>query len=410
MIADLLSNCGNRGWNTLSLIAFLRRPSVNVVALVFERLFATSGFVAVCIGIAAVSSYDRYSYWRMLLIPVFGFLTTALHELGHFAGARFAGMLVISARIGPVEISPRRGLWKLRVCRPRIRTDASGYLFVIPDFSHPIQEQQVICTLGGPLANFIAATILWLISTTHAVGSYAPAWMGFAALNLFVGLANLMPNARGGTDGFQLIQLLLGQRDGESLLAYPKLIWRSYMGTTAENLPESELSELDRQPAPMPVFRKWYALKAAQNVGDWVKAAAVADSIEADVGLFDAGMIGHFLHLLDLIRTERAFSNSVVSLARLTLPDGIFATIEWYSPHLRSRCDALNAAIAGDASTCNLALEASERDAERSLDLALRESERRIRGVIREVLCTAHRDRSVDQPLPNAQSPRVAAA
>src|SRR5438874_2068865 len=134
------------------LLSILGRPWVNLIAFLLERLFAIAGLLAVCVGIASVSTHnDRYSYWRILLIPVFGFLTTAIHEFGHFVGARWAKMLVISARIGLVELFPRRGFWKVRICRPRIRTDASGYLFVIPDFSRSIREQHIICTLGGPL-------------------------------------------------------------------------------------------------------------------------------------------------------------------------------------------------------------------------------------------------------------------
>lgn len=372
---------------TSKLISILSRPWVNLIALLLERLFAVGGFLALCIGIASVSTYnDRYSYWRMLLIPVFGYLTTAIHELGHFIGARWAKMLVISARIGVVELYPRRGFWKVRICRPRIRTDASGYLFVIPDFSRSIRAQHIICTLGGPLANFIAATILWAISMTYWSDAYAPALVGFAALNGLVGLANLMPNARGATDGYQLIQFIARDDTDDSLRAYPRLIWRSYIGTAAQNLPESDLRALEQQPTPAPVFRKWYALKAAQNTGNWTEAVAVADAIESEVATFDAHLIAHFLALLDLIRIERAFSESIQSMQSLRLPESIFATVGWYSPYLKPRCEALNAAIAGDANTCERLLNQSQREADRSLDMAVHESERRIRNAIRKVL------------------------
>src|SRR5690242_1181057 len=78
-----------------ALVRVVRKDSVrNAVFMLQQGL----GFFAYCASAVLIFSADwlgPHGYWAILLLPIFGFASIAIHELGHFLAARVARMVVI---------------------------------------------------------------------------------------------------------------------------------------------------------------------------------------------------------------------------------------------------------------------------------------------------------------------------
>jgi len=363
---------------------FLEKSWVIGLARFFSTAIYCIGFVSVIIGLASATHTDGNKGWAFFVfIPVFVLAAVAIHESGHFVAARRLGMLVSQGRILFFELLARQHHWKMRMCRPQVRTRASGYVVAIPNFSRSVRRQFVFFALGGPAAN-ITATVVFSVLGAWALSSDISAILfAFAMLNFCYALANLIPNARIGSDGYIVIKNLFGEID-EASLTISKLLWLSYEGTTAERLPISDLKRLDEQPEPMPLLRRWFSMKAAQNESRWADAVSEADASEENFSKLDASLRQPGVLLMaDFFRIERAFSQAMFSENPVDLPESAFESTAWSSPHLKPRCQALNYALSGDISKCEELLVSSQTHANESLDRALHESEATIRNSIR---------------------------
>ena len=262
--------------------------------------------------------------------------------------------------------------------------NVGGFVQAFPLFGQPVRPQMISLTLGGPIGNLVVSIFCgacgWLLLPQHT----AFLTLSFATANLGSALVNLIPYQ--GTlpsDGLTFIRLLRGIDEHTPGHVHARLIARSIAGQTADQLPESEISLLEQQPAPMQLIALWYRLKADQNRGDW----ASADSRRTELAALELALVpaqkAALSDLLATLRVEFAFSRAMLTadgddLTKDPLPTKLASTLPW----LQSRCDALAAALHGDKARCTELLKISQRKAENSIDKALWTSEAILRGYI----------------------------
>ena len=380
-----------------SILDFLRHPAVSKPLRWLQIGLAVFAVIFVILLVSTVSiGKNRFGIATLALIPLFSFATTAIHEAGHFVAARLGGMVIISARIGPLELLALLTGWKARLCRPRIRPDAGGYILAIPDFSRSLRRQEIPFVLGGPMANLVIAMLAGAAAWS-SVDPYATLCWAFGVMNFTVGVANLLPIATNRSDGYLLLVWLIQDRKEDPSLAPVKLLWLSISGVTAENLPQQELEATEAQSTMGSLIRRWYAMKAAQNLGDWLRAAACGSEIATAAGSLKPNEFKQAQSFLNHVRMEVMFSTAIAARDSSSLKDYVWLRDSaWHSPYLLPRILALRAALSADEANCIRFLKASEREAEKSIDSALRTSERQLRAVVLRLL------QNVDQnPLPS---------
>lgn len=106
-----------------------------------------------------------FCYFESLPVTALIYLSAILHELGHFAAARFLKVRPTSFSVVPFGM--------------RIELD----------FSKISYKNQAVIALTGPLFNLI----VWALSLIVARVSYHPLISFFAAANFFLALLNLVP-------------------------------------------------------------------------------------------------------------------------------------------------------------------------------------------------------------------------
>jgi hypothetical protein len=165
-------------------------------------VLATAGFTLVD------SSIHRADPFRPLLLLFYLFaaqyLAVIIHECGHLLAGLSAGMRVNFVRFGPLQVNP-----PFRVSlRPRTGTGAAGLASLLPGRQSDLHSAVCVLLLGGPLANIVAALILY--------GFFRPLpmfWGILALICAIVGVANLFPFVRRGavSDGKRTLMVLLAR-------------------------------------------------------------------------------------------------------------------------------------------------------------------------------------------------------
>jgi hypothetical protein len=168
---------------------------------------------AVCIFLAVATWYaDR-------LPPVFAksaalafFVLTVpflvfFHELGHFLAARAQGWRVPIFSLGPLAL--RHSPLRLHFGAPAF-ADASGAVFAVPPEGRDSWLGWAVVYAGGPAANLLFAALGGFVAY-EAPPSSTPETMYFlfAVISLCSGVYNLIPFRGRGTDGAQLLGVLV---------------------------------------------------------------------------------------------------------------------------------------------------------------------------------------------------------
>ncbi|WP_266172157.1 site-2 protease family protein [Dyella subtropica] len=312
--------------------------------------------------------------WAMLYYPAM-----IVHELGHYFGARLAGMAVLHVRLSAIEIRPQQRGFRMRWNPIRKQLRVGGYVMAFSDPARPRREQVIALASGGPAVNLALAVVLvvagwaWL---PHRAGWLCEA---FAAMNAGMGFANLVP--RQGivpSDGRTLLQALRHRLNDSPQV---RLISLSVFGCTADRLPGEDLVALEAQASPLPLVALWYRLKAHQNRGEWKEAVSMRATLDERLHAMDQTPASRPADLIAVIQTEIAFSQAMVTKDAAVLVDGLLPPkVAWDVPFLWPRCLALRAALAGDMARCVESLVVSRRYAENAIDQALPISERMIRA------------------------------
>jgi Zn-dependent protease len=325
------------------------------------------------------------SYLALLAFVVGWLGSIAIHEMGHVLGARSVGMTPFALQIGPLSWWSRSDGWRMRLARPN--RHLSGIVLCHVNADRPLKGQLIRMLVCGPAANLLFALLLAGAGIILWPAGTAAFLCGLAAFNASIGLANLLPRQSRSmdNDGLQLLRWLRGRDESAPEFHLLRLNAMSIKGVTAECLPPSLIDELGNVPQTGPVFRLWFRMKAHQNLGEWASAVEACDAFENEIEQMPADCVKQLDAFIRQIRTEAVFSAAMASgVLAEPLDRHIDRELDWHCPALRPRCRALMAALAGDCPATLRHLVASERKMARSLDLAWRVSEARIRRMIRE--------------------------
>lgn len=322
----------------------------------------------------------------LILVMVLAQMTVAIHEFGHFVGARMAGMTVLQAQIGLLQLLASRRGWRARISAPRIKAD--GYIVAAPDPARALKPQYVLFTALGPLANIVAGLgLLLLAGTTDSPGTQL-FFLAWSVFNIGIGLTNLLPNSRPvDNDGLQLLRWISKGRTNELSIAVAQWLGMSIAGVPAERIPESIRSTLHAQPPPLSLIGDWIELKAAQNLGDWQRATEVESVVAARLSDLPDEAKQAMEQLLEFLRVEIGFSRAMLERdPRFIQSVHCSKDAAWVAPYLAPRLGALTAALTGNTSECLRLLTESSGAAEASVDASTRESESRLRQAIHDLL------------------------
>lgn len=352
-------------------------PWANRLGVLMQGVLACVGWV---LGIAlcalALGDAGSVAFFPLALLLPLWLVAVVVHEGGHYAAARAAGMVVLYVRIGRIEVAAQRHGWRIRWAPARM-VRAAGYVVAVHDPARPLREQSVRMTWGGPGANLLVAVVLGPMAFLWL--PHAAAWLmlAFAVLNAVMGVANLIPSSRGiGSDGLHLLQWRDRQRALAPGAAHAHLLALTVSGVTAEQLPADLLDALDVQPAPMPLVALWYRLKASQHRGEWQAAAEQQTVFERLHGELPPALRSGLAEFIACIRTELAFSSAMRDGDAGVVTDGLLSrATSWSAPTLRPRCLALRALLDGDPAEGQRLLDEVQCAARQSVDRALLVSE-----------------------------------
>lgn len=335
----------------------------------------------------------------LLLSVALFFPAVLVHELGHYAAARLAGMTVLQIHLFGVDFLARRRGWKIRWSGGKHRR-YKAFVLAFPRVGHSMRPQMLSMIAGGPGANLSVAATL---SAVYALvpGRLGDLLLAFALVNLGVGLANLVPSERvagAASDGKKILAWLRKPDQNAAPFAYMRLISRMLSGQLAEEIPEDDLLALEQQAAPMPLVALVCRLKAHQTRGDWAQATAMIDSFERMRSALGDSMQIACAQLIAATRIELAFSNAMLTMSGDALTDPALPMKGlWSAPWLPSRTHALMAAFRGDSAECRRLLKVSKHLSDNSVDKSVQREEALMRErILRLNSVPAGRALSVD--------------
>lgn len=226
--------------------------------------------------------------WLTLLAwtPVAFFLAIVVHELGHLAGALAGGFRFRVLTLGPWSIIKSGNKWQHRFTRSVLGI-ISGQQISSPPPSGASDRQFIVYLLGGGVANLLVAALLfWLVRSADVPGLVVGLLVIFIALNLFLGLVNLLPISTAAgvrTDGFQIRCLLRGGDEAIRFRALFAVVAEIYAGVRPREWPEPliEQLQLGRQNALEQMVAFTVKLQAAMDRGDTERAAEAAVVLDA---------------------------------------------------------------------------------------------------------------------------------
>ncbi|KRD40028.1 MULTISPECIES: M50 family metallopeptidase [unclassified Lysobacter] len=364
---------------------------------VMEALAAALAALSVLGAALACSSIVEplSGFWALsagvLLFMALTYLALAVHEFGHYLGARLRRMIVLAVAIGPVEFYPVVGGWRPRPRERRHVREVGGYVVAFPDPDRPPRGDFAVMLLGGPLANLVLTLSLAALLATMEASHWQLLCIALALLN-FAGFAcNLLPYQTKSlaTDGLQLLRLRHWPSDmhTDPWLVWMRLMGRSLRGVTADELPEHEMRVLAERADALPLQDEWFQLKALQNRGDWRRVDEVERALNRSVAALDEASLASMSSVLLLMRAEIAFCRSMASGdAGHVEAVGLTPALRRDVPYLMPRLQALASGLRGDVERSAAAMERSCVGAETSIDVATRRCEARLRGYMRAII------------------------
>lgn len=359
--------------------------ALNRVLNLLQRLISISGWfiAALILGFGIKSGLQPFL--AMALATVLGIIGLVVHEGGHYLGARLAGMPVLLVRIAALEIQVQRRGWRVRWSPQLKRNRLGGYVIPATNPQRPWRSQWMLVAVMGPLSNLVVGLL------ALGLGLYASSVVGaiclaFAAINLSMGLANLLPSWHVmPSDGMLLIAWYRHRDDQSAALAQARLTALTVAGVPSGQLPVADLQLLDQGAMPEPLMAFSYRLNAAQDRGDWPAAAQMSQELD---GLLKAraGQLHGMSALIELLRAELAFCQACEQQDATPLNDsGLSADADWYAPWLRPRCQALRALLEGRRQQAEAYLAQAQQAADNSPVLSQGHSERLLAASLRQL-------------------------
>jgi hypothetical protein len=353
----------------------------------------TLGLVALSawVGLAWLDGYVNSNAQRLLIgfvaVMTSFWMFIPVHEAGHWLAARLAGLTVIRARFGPLELIAKRRGWRARWARLDVLVVA--FVQAVPDVARPPRAQMLAFASGGPLANFAAALLLAGVAWA-ASGLFADLAAAAALVSTLQGLLNLWPaTAPRPRDGAVLLGWLRGAPGTATELLALRVLSLSVAGVTADRLPAAVLDRLEATPL-LQVLGRWLRLKAAQYRGDWAGAADIAREAQAGIDARPPAERRFHVDLHWLLGVEGACAQALATrdagpVEALVLDRRAFAL----SPAPWWRAQAIASALRGDADAFERHLAQAQAAADDSPERALGLGEAKAQAALRATLAGA---------------------
>jgi hypothetical protein len=194
---------------------------------------------------AALAEAFGAAHWNLLTLatlPVLWLVAVAIHELGHLAGGRAAGMQALSYIVGPLQIDFRADGWHWQ--RNRSWSAAGGLALVMPT---PTTTRVGLMGMvaGGPLSSFALAAL------ALAVVPWLPGWWSglagaLAVVSAMIGVMTSIPMRAGlPSDGSQLLGLLRHDLNTRQRMVQLALIGATSVGTRPRDWDPAVLAQID---------------------------------------------------------------------------------------------------------------------------------------------------------------------
>lgn len=308
-------------------------------------------------------------------------ISVVVHEVGHACMARWTGMTLLRMAWGRIDILFLRRGFKLRWA-PRT-SGRLGYVYAAPPVGMRLGARLLWVLAGGALANGVAALLAFVLALAAGVDESAlgASLMAFAVLNVCLAVANLLPYERPAiSDGLQILQVLRADKH-----ALPDPITRTIACSVAgEDFPPGLVDEVATLGPQGQLLACLLRMKLAQLDGNWDAAIAQGEQQARIESAMPPAFRKNVHGLTSLLRYELAFAWAMRERDahfEITLPRD--RDTEWTSPQLRPRCQALAAALAGDATRMETLLEQARALAENSRERSVATCEARLARHIR---------------------------
>jgi Zn-dependent protease len=353
-----------------------------------QHILVGLGFLAMFAGASALA-HDWTDVPLLPAIPplVLGWcLVVLVHELGHFAGARAAGMIPFAVGI-PGLLAWRTSIgWRLRPNRGM--QGAAGFVMVHFRADRPFKQQAMLLIVAGPVANMLSGSALCALSPSLPAPLFAYT-LALGVFNVLVGVANLLPSRSRllDNDGLMLLRWLRGEFETGPERAMMEMNALSVSGVQAKDLPERLLRQVGEYPVVGPLLAMWFRLVAFRSAEQWAAVAGLSNELESHLQASPADKRLSLERFVAQMRAEIAFAAAMETKCHgsdeaLSISD----ELDWYFPALRPRCEALRAALIGDAMKTDRLLRESAHKMRRSIDLAHVRSEMHLRECIERLV------------------------
>jgi hypothetical protein len=358
------------------------------LASIVQHSLIGLGFVAMLGGSAALVGGWTTVPILPAIPPLFlaWFLVILIHEAGHLAGARAGGMIPCSIGLPGLLAWRTSSGWRLRPSWGM--KGAAGYVTVHYRAGRPFKRQAMLLIAAGPATNLLVGGLLCSLSSMLPPALFAYT-LALGVLNVMVGVANLLPSGTQflDNDGLLLLRWLRGEFEAGPERAIMEVNALSCSGVQAKDLPEHLLRDVGEYPAVGVLLQMWFRLASLESTEQWAAAAKLGDPFEAcihslsahkspSLGIFAAQMRAEIAFAAVMEKTSSAPSEAP------SIPD----ELDWYFPALRPRCEALKAAMDGDAGKAARLLLDSAHKMRRSVDLAHVRSEMHLRQCIERLI------------------------
>ncbi|AXK56900.1 MULTISPECIES: site-2 protease family protein [Pseudomonas] len=349
--------------------------ALNALLTFLQRVVLLSGWFIAALILGFTIKSGLQPFLAMFLASLLGVVALVVHEGGHYLGARGCAMPVLQVRVAAVEIQVQRRGWRLRWAPQLKRNRLGGYVIAVSNLQRPLRRQWMVVVLCGPLLNLLlgAAALGLGLSWSGVPGAMA---LAFAAINLAMGLGNLMPAWRvSPSDGMLLLGWFMHRDDQRPELAQARLLAQTVAGVPSAELPQEDLQRLAEGAMPGPLLAFGCRLNALQDQGDWPAAVQMEQALE-QLLVARATELNGMSGLIELLRSELAFCRAFVQrdVAPLNSPP-MSAEVDWNAPWLRPRCLALQAFLEGDRQQGEHHLQQALQAANNSVVLAQGKSE-----------------------------------
>lgn len=347
------------------------------IALLVYGVGAAAQVEAVYLAQGAYPSY----LFAVLALLALGWIAVGVHEAGHALAARITGMVIPAMSWGRIEIALQRRGYRMRWApRPSGRL---GHVVAVPPVAVWESRQFFWVIAGGVLANavtaFLALTLAWATPLEWLI------WcaLGFAALNVSFAIANLLPFFQGNaSDGLQMVAMLRAKQG-----AWPDPASRVISLSVADlEIPADLLAQTDAMGPHGELLACYARMKMAQVDGQWQASLQHAEQQARIEAAMTPVLLASVARMSALLRHEAAFSRAVIERDPhfcAWLPRN--RDIEWLVPHLAPRCQALAAALQGDAARMESHLKAAHHLADNSLERSVASGEVRLAKHIRAI-------------------------